>query len=219
VPRDTLTREQIVRAAVDVLDAEGITGLNMRRLGAQLGAAATAMYWHVKSKDELVVLAGDHAWSQIELPDLAATGWREAAAELARGAYAMVSRHFWLVPAMSTHLIYGPGKARYDDCCLAVYVSAGFDGAEADRAAATVLMFVLGAAQAEGSEQALRAHARRGGGDEKLGEAMARAEAIAGEFPRLAARAMPSAEVTSPFEYGLATILDGLALASRRPAG
>lgn len=209
MPRDTLTRDQIVRAAVAVLDADGITGLNMRRLGAQLGGAATAMYWHVKSKDELVVLAGDHAWSQIELPD-PATGWQLAAAELARGAYAMVSRHFWLVPAMSTHLVYGPGKARYDDRCLAVYESAGFSGAEADLAAATVLMFVLGAAQAEGSEQALRAH----GGEEKLREAMVRAEQVAGEFPRLATRAMSS---ESPFEYGLATILDGLA--SRLSAG
>jgi AcrR family transcriptional regulator len=192
-----------------VLDAEGIAGLNMRRLGAQLGAAATATYWHVKNKDELVVLAGDHVWTQIELPGPEA-GWREAAAELARGAYAMVSRHFWLVPAMSTHLVYGPGKARYDDCCLAVYESAGFAGAEADLAAATVLMFVLGAAQAEGSERALRAY----GGDEKLRDAMARAERIARQFPRLATRAMAS---ESPFEYGLATVLDGLA--SRLSAG
>ena len=50
MPRDTLTREQIVRAAIDLLDAEGLEGLNMRSLGTRLGSAATAVYWHVGSK-------------------------------------------------------------------------------------------------------------------------------------------------------------------------
>jgi len=37
MPRDTLTREQIVSAAIDLLDAEGLEGLNMRALGQRLG--------------------------------------------------------------------------------------------------------------------------------------------------------------------------------------
>ncbi|TDC08417.1 TetR/AcrR family transcriptional regulator [Nonomuraea longispora] len=67
MPRDTLTKEQIVRAAIEVLDAEGVHGLNMRRLGAQLGCAATAVYHHVRSKDKLVVLAADHVFGEIAL--------------------------------------------------------------------------------------------------------------------------------------------------------
>ncbi|MFG1704350.1 TetR/AcrR family transcriptional regulator [Nonomuraea sp. M3C6] len=218
MPRDTLTREQIVRAAVEVLDAEGVDGLNMRRLGAQLGSAATAMYWHVKSKDDLVVLAADHVWGEIELPDPAEIGWRAAAAALATGAHAMVSRHFWLAPAMSTHLIYGPGKARYDDQCLAVYESAGFSPADADQAAATVLMFVLGAAQGEAAELAWRARLRRAGADEeqKLRDTITHIGEIAQRFPRLRARTLPSEDIVTAlpdkatFEYGLNTILDGL---------
>jgi len=38
-----LTKDEIVRAAVAVLDAEGVGGLDMRRLGTELGAAPTAM--------------------------------------------------------------------------------------------------------------------------------------------------------------------------------
>jgi AcrR family transcriptional regulator len=87
MPRDTLTREQIIQAAVDT---EGVDGLNMRRLGVQLGAAATAVYWHVKSKDDLVVLAADHVWGEIELPDPDEIGW-QAAAAAAGGAHAMLT--------------------------------------------------------------------------------------------------------------------------------
>jgi AcrR family transcriptional regulator len=59
MPRDTLTREQIVGAAIDLLDADGLEGLNMRALGQRLGSAATAVYWHVGSKDNLIALAAD----------------------------------------------------------------------------------------------------------------------------------------------------------------
>lgn len=218
MPRDTLTREQIVRAAIEILDTEGVNGLNLRRLGTQLGSAATAMYHHVESKDKLVVLAADHVFGEIELPDLGAIGWREAAATLARGAHAMTTRHFWLIPAMSTHLIYGPGKARYDEHCLAVYEAAGFTDHEADQAAATVLMFVIGAAQGEVAESAWRAQLRRAGADEEqeLRDTIAHISEIAQAFPRLRARATPSVEATAAqpaeatFEFGLHILLDGL---------
>src|SRR4029077_8012002 len=45
MPRDTLTREQIVSAAIDLLDADGLEGLNMRALGQRLGSAAPAVLW------------------------------------------------------------------------------------------------------------------------------------------------------------------------------
>lgn len=218
MPRETLTREQIVEAAVAVLDVDGVNGLNMRRLGAQLGSAATAMYYHVKNKDELVVLAADFVWREIALPDPVKAGWRLAASELATGTHAMILRHFWLLPAMSTHLIHGPGKARWDDHCLAVYEAAGFSGPEADQAAATVLMFVIGAAQGEAAESAWRARLRRAGADEEqqLRDTLTRISEVAQQFPRLRARTMPAADAGSvlpdvdTFAFGLNTILDGL---------
>ncbi|CAM5662038.1 hypothetical protein STENM327S_08358 [Streptomyces tendae] len=78
MPRDTLTREQIVRAAIELLDAEGLEGLNMRSLGKRLDSAATAVYWHGQNKDNLVVLAGNEVWNEVGLPDLApsAGAWR-----------------------------------------------------------------------------------------------------------------------------------------------
>ncbi|MDF2710501.1 MAG: putative transcriptional regulator, TetR family, partial [Nonomuraea muscovyensis] len=79
MPRDTLTRDQIVRTAVELLDEEGLDGLNMRSLGKRLGTVATAVYWHVKNKDDLVLLAGDHVWNEVELPDVDAVDWRTAA--------------------------------------------------------------------------------------------------------------------------------------------
>ncbi len=221
MPRNTLTREQIVRAAIELLDAEGVDGLSMRCLGNRLGSAATAVYWHVKSKDDLVVLAGDEVWGEIELPDPSEVGWRTAATRMANDTYAMINRHLWLVPAMSTHLIYGPGKARYDDHSLAVYEAAGFTGGNADwalKALHSVFTFVLGMALAEAAEVAWRTRLRRDGGneEEQIRDALARASDIAMQFPQLRTRieALGDADLTAPpdqsFAFGLQAILDGL---------
>ncbi|MFE2143700.1 TetR/AcrR family transcriptional regulator [Streptomyces sp. NPDC059456] len=221
--RDTLTREQIVGTAVELLDDEGLEGLNMRSLGKRLGAAATAVYWHVKNKDDLVVLAGDHVWREIELPAIAADRWREAAVAMADGLYGMLGRHPWLVQALGSYLFHGPGKARYDDHSLAVYEAAGFAAADADRAAGAVFTYVLGNAVGASAQASLTRRLGRDGGDpqERFRETITRATEVALQFPRLRARvdgaaAGYNAAPDNTYETGLQALLDGLAARSDR---
>ncbi|EMY32420.1 TetR family transcriptional regulator [Arthrobacter crystallopoietes BAB-32] len=54
-----LTRGQIEDAAMEILRNYGLADLSMRRLARDLGVQPGALYWHVKNKQELlVVLAG-----------------------------------------------------------------------------------------------------------------------------------------------------------------
>jgi AcrR family transcriptional regulator len=220
MPRDTLTKERIVRAAVELLDAEGLEGLSMRTLGGRLGSAATAVYWHVKSKDDLVVLASDEVWNEIELHDLDALDWRTVGMMMARDLFGMLTRHPWLVQALGSHLLHGPGKARHDDYSLAVYEKAGFAGAQADRATAVVFMFVLGNAIGEAAAVSLRRRLRLEGSnaDDLIRETMDQQIKIAQEFPRLRTRVATVTEAdysTAPdqsFEFGLDVIFNGLEL-------
>ncbi|MFF4569430.1 TetR/AcrR family transcriptional regulator C-terminal domain-containing protein [Streptomyces sp. NPDC001410] len=217
MPRDTLTADQIVRAAIELLDEGGLDGLNMRSLGQRLGSAATAIYWHIKTKDDLVRLAGDAIWDEVELPELDATDWRTAAVATAAGMHAMLLRHPWLGQAFGSHLLYGPHKSRYDDHTLALYEKAGFSATEADRAAATVFVFVLGSALGSAAQVSLTRRLNRGGGDaeEQLAAAMTQAGEIAMRFPRLRERLGTqaatdySAAPEDTFAFGLRSILDG----------
>ena len=225
MPRDTLTREQIVSAAIDLLDADGLEGLNMRALGQRLGSAATAVYWHVGSKDNLIALAADQVWSAIARPNPAAVGWRAAASAMATDLYVTLTRHPWLAQAFGSQLLYGPGKARHDDHGLAIYEAAGFTGVQADQAAVTVLTFVLGHALGAAAEASLTRKLGQDGGDGAalLRDRMAEAHEVAARFPRLRARldtaaAGYGASPEDSFEFGLEAILDGLqAKLSSRP--
>lgn len=215
--RETLSRDQIVTAALGLLDAEGLEGLNMRALGKRLGSAATAVYWHVGSRESLIALAADRAWAEVELPDPAATGWRTAAYQMAASQYTMLTRHTWLVQAFGSYQLYGPGKARHDDHSLAVYEAAGFIGAEADQATSTVFTFVLGNALGLAAAVSFTRKLERGGGDAQALMQANRAEVaeIAAQFPRLRVRLdLPSAGYGAApddsFAFGLQAILDGL---------
>ena len=217
MPRDTLTADRIVHAAIELLDDEGLDGLNMRSLAKRLGSAATAVYWHIKTKDELVRLAGDAIWYEIEQPDLDATDWRTAATVQAVGMHEMLTRHPWLGQAFGSHLMHGPGQARHDDLSLAIYEKAGFNTADADRAAATVLTFVLGSALGPAAEVSLKRRLSKNGADAEqlMTDAMTRATETAQQYPRLRERlGTPAASqyVAAPdntFEFGLQSILDG----------
>ena len=216
--RDTLTRDQIVDSAIRLLDEDGLDGLNMRALGKRLDSAATAVYWHVGSKDDLVSLAVDSAWHEIALPDPLMAGWREAARTMAAELRSMLARHPWVVHTFGSYLTYGLGKARYDDTNVAIYETAGFSGRQADQAITTVYTFVLGHALGTAAPATLRRKLAGNPGDpeQAIRDGMEQARQIAVAFLRLRARLETAAAdyASAPldsFEFGLTAILDGLA--------
>jgi AcrR family transcriptional regulator len=88
-----LTREAIVAAALRVLDADGMDGLSMRRVGEELGAGAASIYWHVRNKDELLQLIFERVISEIELPAPDPSQWQQQLGLLAVQMRAVLNRH------------------------------------------------------------------------------------------------------------------------------
>jgi AcrR family transcriptional regulator len=60
-----LAKNDIVRAALDVLDAEGLDGLTLRKVAARLDVQAPALYWHVRNKQDLLDEMGTEIWRRI----------------------------------------------------------------------------------------------------------------------------------------------------------
>jgi DNA-binding transcriptional regulator YhcF (GntR family) len=95
-----LTKAQIVRAAIDIADTEGLSAVSMRGVAAKLGVGPMSLYRHVQNKDDLVLLMLDTAWGEAALPAVPPAGWRARFEVAARRQWALHRRHPWLARAM-----------------------------------------------------------------------------------------------------------------------
>jgi AcrR family transcriptional regulator len=201
--REQLTREQIVTATIELLDAEGVEALSMRKLGTRLNAGATSLYRHVANRDELIQLAVDDVFGELD-PPVTATHrtWRTAAARAAIDLRAMVLRHPWVGPELGQVglLHVGPNAVRMTSGLLAQFQAAGFPAGEEDQAAGALMSYVVGIATSEAAYLSLVA---RSGVPER--------EWLSGHSPDFGKEVDPRQVREDRFAYGLDRMLDGLA--------
>ncbi|MGW0180462.1 TetR/AcrR family transcriptional regulator [Nocardia sp. NPDC003345] len=211
-PRPTgLSRDQIVRAAVTLLDKEGLDALSMRRLGAELGAGATSLYWHVANKNELLELALDEVWGQVsrtgpehevELRDLLTT--------YAHDLRAVLLAHPWSATLVGRFPSIGPQAFRVRDRLRQAFAAAGFRDPDAHLAGTTVTNFVVG--QVVPVIAMEQAH----GGPVDREAAIRLLERVSEDYPEIRAgyrELIPTgagAGSTRVFDFGLGCVLDGL---------
>ncbi|RSD19600.1 GntR family transcriptional regulator [Amycolatopsis eburnea] len=91
-----LTRDRLVRTAIDIADAEGLGALSMRGVAARLGVAPMAPYRYVRGRDELVLLMADAAFGERGYPAKPSGDWRERLTLGGRTLWSLFKRHPWL---------------------------------------------------------------------------------------------------------------------------
>jgi AcrR family transcriptional regulator len=219
----TLSRTQIVGAAIELLDAEGAAGLSMRRLGTRLGSGATSVYWYVANKDELLELAVDEVMGEIQVPEVGDVSWRAAASALTTQMHGMLIRHPWVLGLLGTRPNMGPNAMRMGDRLVALLVAAGFTGIDVSYASSLLTAHAIGSATAMAAfKNTIK------GSDQTLGELFKtlepHLERLAADHPNYQKwwhETVPSIDpdkvFTQSFEFGTERLLDGLEqwLASR----
>ncbi|MEU1467248.1 TetR/AcrR family transcriptional regulator [Streptomyces sp. NPDC005761] len=102
-----LDRDRITAATVRLLDAEGLAKFSMRRLAAELDVTAMSLYWYVDTKDDLLELALDSVYSEIEPPGEDGP-WEVRLRALAATYRKLLVRHVWVSPLTGKFLNMGP---------------------------------------------------------------------------------------------------------------
>ena len=127
--RSSLTSREVARAALTMVERDGLDGLSMRRLADDLGVQAASLYWHVQSKDHLLDLMAGELFSTLQLPLPAPApggGWRRGLRDLSAAYYRFLLSHrdagrivagrFVLIGHLARHLEPFAGLLRRGGC-------------------------------------------------------------------------------------------------------
>ncbi|MER6688959.1 TetR/AcrR family transcriptional regulator [Streptomyces minutiscleroticus] len=147
-----LDRDLITRTTVRLLDAEGLAKFSMRRLAAELNVTAMSLYWYVDTKDDLLELALDAAFGEMDLPDPDAgdADWRDQLRALATAYRGLLVRHPWLSPLAGTFLNIGPHSRGFSSAVQRVVRRTGLPAQGQMGATSAVFQFVYGFGTIEG---------------------------------------------------------------------
>ena len=207
---DALSRERIVAAAIEILDAGGESALTFRALSARLATGAGAIYHHVASKDALLATATNGVISRVVAGVDRGAEPRAAIRALAVGMFDAIDAHPWVGTELSREpwqfaslqILEGFGQ---QIMALGVPARAQFDCASA------LQNYVLGLA----GQYAAGARLLTGVTDRSafLATVAARwAQLDAAEYPfvRQVAAQLPGHDDREQFLAGIDLILDGM---------
>ncbi|WP_308125844.1 TetR/AcrR family transcriptional regulator [Nonomuraea ceibae] len=143
-PRQPLSRELVLEAAIRVADRGGAEAITMRRVAQELGVEAMSLYHHVPNKDAILDGVVDAVFAAIELPRPGDGDWRAAIRARAGSARAVLSRHSWALGLIDSRRRPGPATLRHHDAVLGVLREAGFSLPMAAHAVSLVDSYVGG---------------------------------------------------------------------------
>jgi len=224
--REPLSRERVLAAAVALVDAEGIQGLTMRRLAAELGVEAMSLYHYLPGKQalldgvveavvgEIMASVGSPAPDGGLAPGGTGEDWRATVRRTFLGARRAMLRHPWMPGLLGTSRTVPAAVYGYYDAILGTLVEAGFSYRLAHRALHAFGSLPLGFAQELFSPDSA-------GGSMDADTAEADFAAMAETLPHLTAMvASETHAATDPtlgwcdgqveFEFTLDLLLDGL---------
>ncbi len=123
--RPALSRERIVRAAIELADSDGLGAVSMRAVARALGVEAMSLYHHVANKEDLLDGMVDAVFAEFYAPRPGGD-WRAELRAHSQSARAVLQRHRWAVGLMDTRRNPGLENLRHHDAVLGCLRQAGF---------------------------------------------------------------------------------------------
>ena len=198
MPRSrSLTLPAIAAAALAVVDRDGLAGLSMRSLAAELGTGTMSLYRYVEDREQLERAIVDLILSRVDLILDSDAAWDANVMLLLQRVRASAGAHPAIVPLLLMHRHLSGGSVRFGETLLTLLGQGGLTGQRRVIAFRTLLSFVLGALQYQ------HLGSVTGSGTASL------AELPVSEFPLLAetARAAQSLSPDDEFDVGLRLVI------------
>jgi TetR/AcrR family transcriptional regulator, tetracycline repressor protein len=208
-PRGSLTREEIIKEALALLEQEGPGALSMRRLADRVGVTPNALYTHVRGKADLIDGLIDQVYAGLTLELDQSGDWTQQLTTLSQAIRAHLLSHPAVVPYALQQPGLGPHSLRLGEAIYNVLRPAGFADQAVVGTVYALLTYILGFVALE---------VPRAGTDPQTSDEYVRrmwaffAALPPGEFPHtveLAAQ-LARSSTDDQFEFGIRTFLAGL---------
>ncbi len=201
------THSQLQAAALRLLDRDGLSGLSMRSLAAELGTGAMTIYNYVPQREGLDLLVIEAVVAKARWEQRPFADWKQEVRTIAFALWRAVRTHPNAIPLILTRRSRSPAVFEVTEALLAALARGGRSGAELLIAFRAVSALVMGLAQAElAGPLSLQAK-------ESAEETIARFQALPAErFPHLIDIAAAALESTAEEEFraSLELLLAGL---------
>jgi AcrR family transcriptional regulator len=206
--REPLTRERIIRAALRIMDEEGLEAVTMRRIGRELSVEAMSLYNHVKDKEDILGAICEVVMSEFRIPE--ADEWTEACRDGAREYRRLLLAHPNVITLMTerTAPITSTDALRAWEFALDAFQRAGLSARDSVKTFHVFGGYIIGFVTMElgliigghADEEQLRAH-------EELARVLSSAD-----LPRLRDALPHFLEVSADeqFELGLDLLIEGI---------
>lgn len=102
-----LSKELITSAALKLIEASGYDALTMSALARRLGVAPSALYNHVKSKHDVLLLLQDHLMNRVDVSGFGTLPWPEAVRNWAWSYRDVFAQHSPLIPVIAVLPVTG----------------------------------------------------------------------------------------------------------------
>jgi AcrR family transcriptional regulator len=204
-----LTRRQVLLAAVELADRDGLASLSMRSLARHVGVEAMSLYHHIANKEALLDGMVDIVFSEMHLPRND-RDWADEMRRRSNSGREALTRHRWAIGLMDSRSAPGPDTLRHHDAVLGCLRAGGFPVRLAAHAFAVLDAFLYGFMVQELSLPLPTGTDLAGLADQIL------ASMPADSLPHLAELTrevvlQPGYAFGDEFGFGLELVLDGLA--------
>jgi AcrR family transcriptional regulator len=148
--RAPLTRDRVLRAALELADEGGTAALTMQRIGRRLGVEAMSLYRHVRNKDDILEGIVDLVFAEMEPPASDSGGdWRLQVVRRAHATRRVLGRHPWAIGLLESRDSPGPATLKHREETIGILRRAGFSVEITAHAHAVLDSFIYGFALQE----------------------------------------------------------------------
>jgi TetR/AcrR family tetracycline transcriptional repressor len=213
-PRRILTENEIMEAALDLLDEGGVNAASVRGIAARVGVAPNAVYTYFPDKAAVVKAIVEHLLGQVDLAVFSdrSVPWRQRIESLALELRERLTAHPGAVNLMIGGPMDGPRALALNERLMEMLQDSGLDAQESARASYLLIVYVFGSIALEAAE--LSDGPKGSSEAERIAARYEGFSAIpASDYPLSAGAAtiMAAYVSTEQYRWGLHKVLDGIA--------